>query len=192
MPRYARFDHTASQPARVTGWYDTDALKYKKLPDEADLLPVSADQWAARLANPGGWAVQGVSLVPRTVPAAPAAPPAQQAAQQAAGALAHYIGLGITVTCQSNPTAAGTYPLTAAALSVIGVAARDFAADLGLPSGGEKFPVPDMSGKAHLLSGMLVVALYRASRDLVHALSVQASVEQGGGKANWPAQTAAI
>jgi hypothetical protein len=36
------------------------------------------------------------------------------------------------------------------------------------------------------------VALYRASRDLVYALSVQAAVLQGGGTPTWPEQVAAI
>ena len=52
--------------------------------------------------------------------------------------------------------------------------------------------VADLAGDAHSLAGPQIVALYRASRDLVYALSVQAAVLQGGGTPTWPEQVAAI
>lgn len=58
MPLYARFDPASS---RVVGWYDTDETTYPTLPPASELLEVSAAEWAARLANPSGWAVVAVT-----------------------------------------------------------------------------------------------------------------------------------
>lgn len=64
MPKYAYFDHTATSPAPVTGWYDTDAITYNPPPDAANLLLLTTDQWAARITNLNGWAVQnGTTLI---------------------------------------------------------------------------------------------------------------------------------
>lgn len=65
MPKFAYFDHTASQPAPVLGWYDTDAIEYADLPAEADMMDVGADAWADRFATPF---VQSGALVAPPVP----------------------------------------------------------------------------------------------------------------------------
>lgn len=62
MPQFAHFDHTVADPKPVIGWFDTDLLDYPNLPAAADLLQVTAAQWAARMANPSGWVVSGGAL----------------------------------------------------------------------------------------------------------------------------------
>lgn len=71
MPQYAYFDSTAGGPTPVIGWYDTDEFSYSNLPPAASLLELTAAQWAARLANPSGWAITAGTLFPYTPPPAP-------------------------------------------------------------------------------------------------------------------------
>ena len=52
MTQYAYFDSTATQPAPVLGWYDTGEFTYKNLPASADLLELTASQWADRFSIP--------------------------------------------------------------------------------------------------------------------------------------------
>ena len=98
MPKYAQFDSAAVAPAPVIGWYDTDALTYPNLPASADLLELTATEWADRLA--GFWAVSAGKLVSYTPPVVP-----PTLAQQAASALA----AGLTITSTSTPALNGTY-----------------------------------------------------------------------------------
>jgi hypothetical protein len=191
MSLYARFDHAAAQPAPVTGWYDTDALSYPDLPQPADLIEVTPEQWDSHMAKPGGWAVLDGALVARETVPAPL-PSGPTPIQQAAAAFASRAMAGITITCRSCPAASAVYSLAPPVVEQVGILARDFAAGLGLPGGGGTLPVADLAGDAHSLAGPQIVALYRASRDLVYALSVQAAVLQGGGTPTWPEQVAAI
>lgn len=66
MPKYAHFDSTVAAPSPVIGWFDSDTFKYTCLPAVADLLEISDAQWAARLADPNGWAVNAGVLVAYT------------------------------------------------------------------------------------------------------------------------------
>ena len=68
MPKYARFDSTAPRPAPVLGWYDTDLIPYPELPDSADMLELTDDQWAARIGR--SWSVDTHGLVRRSPPCA--------------------------------------------------------------------------------------------------------------------------
>jgi len=78
MTQYAHFDHTAEAPAPVLGWYDTVAFAYPSLPADADLLALTAEQWATRLT--GHWAVSNGALVPYTPPMVPVPLPPQATA----------------------------------------------------------------------------------------------------------------
>ena len=50
---YARYDHTASQPAPVTGWFDTQTLSTTaNLPEASLMVPMTAEQWDGRLSGP--------------------------------------------------------------------------------------------------------------------------------------------
>lgn len=66
MPKFAFYDSTAQQPTRVRGWYDTDSLKYPKLPEAKNLLQLTQMEWDSRMIDPSGWAVQDGKLVPWT------------------------------------------------------------------------------------------------------------------------------
>ena len=69
---FAHFDHNATGPTRVEGWYDTTAFEYPNMPANADLLPLTDAQWAVRLN--GQWAVDGGALVGWVAPSVPALP----------------------------------------------------------------------------------------------------------------------
>lgn len=106
MPLYAQFDPASS---RVTGWYDTATAVYATLPAAAVLLEVSAAQWAARLADPSGWAVVAGALV-AWVP-----PPPTLAAVQAAQIALLRAACDAAITGGYTSSALGaphTYPST--------------------------------------------------------------------------------
>lgn len=100
MAYLATFDSGAPDPKPVTGWYDLGFATYSNMPAAANLIPVTPEQWAARMASPGAWAVTGGVLAPYT---APVVPPtlAQRAAAMLAG--------GVTITSASTPALNGTY-----------------------------------------------------------------------------------
>lgn len=75
MTLYAQFDPTSKQ---VVGWYDTEFADYT-LPDQSQLITLTPEQWAARMANPSGWSVANGALVPYVAP-----PPDTRAAARAA------------------------------------------------------------------------------------------------------------
>ena len=60
---YAFYDTEAMQPAPITGWIDINLFQSQPawLPAASALLPLTAEQWAAR--SPSGQAVQGANLV---------------------------------------------------------------------------------------------------------------------------------
>jgi hypothetical protein len=62
MPRYARFDPSEPEPHPVTGWYDTDAFDYTRLPPAAELLVMTQEQWDERMRT--RWVVRGGKLAP--------------------------------------------------------------------------------------------------------------------------------
>jgi hypothetical protein len=74
MPKFAYFDHTEPAPQRVRGWYDTDARAYPNLPNAANLLQVTDTQWAARMSDPSGWAVDNGVLLPKRLAKPPQGP----------------------------------------------------------------------------------------------------------------------
>lgn len=53
MPKYAKFDHTQPSPQPVTGWIDTDNFNYLIMPDDADLLELSSEEWDTRMEGYG-------------------------------------------------------------------------------------------------------------------------------------------
>jgi hypothetical protein len=97
MTQYAYFDATAPAPAPVIGWYDTVAFTYPNLPSTANLLALTAPQWAARLT--GQWAISGGTLVAYTPPAVPVSLSlAKQAAVPVSLSLAKQAAVMLTVT----------------------------------------------------------------------------------------------
>lgn len=100
MPQYAQFDSTASPPAPVIGWYDTDALSYPSLPASGNLFPLTTDQWTAHFTNPSAFAVSGGALISYSPP-----PPPPTLAQQAANLIAS----GFTLTSTSASGLDGVY-----------------------------------------------------------------------------------
>lgn len=180
MPKFAQFDHAAPEPRRVLGWYDTDALAYPVLPASADLLQVTDEQWAARLANASAWAVTAGALVSYVTPAS------------ASGELAARIAAGITVVSTGAPALNAVYALDSVTLGQIGSVARDAASGLGLPGGAATFAYPDATGSPRVFDQTQMINLYKAQRDLLLTLNTQAAVMAQGGAPEWPAQTATI
>jgi hypothetical protein len=72
MPKFAYFDHTDPAPQRVRGWYDTDARDYPNLPNAANLLQLTDEQWANRMKDPSGFAVNNGVLIAKPTPKPPA------------------------------------------------------------------------------------------------------------------------
>ncbi len=116
MPKYAHFDPAATAPQPVTGWFDTDLVRYPTMPPAAELLAVSYDQWQQRLANSSGWMVQGGTLV-AIGPSAPtigvrlAALAAERYQQQSRGVM--FQAAGATTVSLAASDAASTGMLTA-------------------------------------------------------------------------------
>lgn len=100
MTQFAYFDSAAASPSPVIGWFDTDFADYPNLPAASDLLVVTPAQWAARMVNPSGWAVQNGSLVAYTAPV-----PTPTLAQQAATLIQN----GLTITSAGTPALDGVY-----------------------------------------------------------------------------------
>ncbi len=56
MPKFAKFDPTATSPQVVAAWYDTDTIPYPSLPPESESIPsdfieVTEDIWALHLTD---------------------------------------------------------------------------------------------------------------------------------------------
>ena len=164
MPQYAHYDHTAASPARVTGWFDTDALSYPSLPSSADLLPLTTAQWDARLADPNAWAVSGGTLMSYTPPM----PTPPTLAQQAVAALA----APYTITDTGTPADGGTYTIDATALAHINAEVTSLILNSVFTDGTATVAWPDTSGAVHTFTveefkvfatavGSYVAALYK-------------------------------
>lgn len=184
MPLYASFN-PISDPAPVTGWYDTDQRAYPSLPSLQNLLEVTADQWAASRANPTNWAVvNGAQLIAYTAPLSPA--------NQAQMLLAINLAKGITITSTSLSAVNATYALdntSTAQIFQIGTFTNSFGF---FPNGFMEQAYPDVNGVPHLFTVPVFVAFLRAVAALVSNLQTQAAILTNGGTANWPPQTANI
>ncbi len=187
MPRYVRYDHTATSPTPVLGWYDTDAFhEPSMLPPAADLLEVTDAQWAAWTGNfATSWEVSNGQLVPAT-------PPPPTHAEQSADLLAAKLASGIAITSVSLPAVNGTYALDSVSVSQIyqiGLYASQFGT---FPSGDMTQSYPDIASAQHVFSVPVFIAFLRAVAPLVSTLETQAGVMAQGGTPTWPAQTATI
>lgn len=135
MTRYASFDHLATPPAPVTGWWDTGEFDYgASLPPGYDLLEITDNGfWEDRLT--GTWGVEDGAIVSIT----PSGPTELQT-QASAALLA-----GIQLTSIATPALDGSYavdPVTAARINGI---IAGIAGGLGLPGGGGTFLWEDTS-----------------------------------------------
>jgi hypothetical protein len=197
MPFFANCFPVGEAPAPVVGWYDTTVASYPTWPPAGVLVEVTPAEWRAHLRHMAGWTVLEGKLVPPDgvlVPDPQARAPdgTAVAPELVADELTSRIAAGITVTSKTSPAAIGQYPLLAEAISELRTLAQDFASGIGLPGGRETAAVSDQVGHVHALTGSQVVALYQASRDLVHALCGQAAVLESGGTPEWPPQVVEI
>ena len=95
---YAQYDHSAAQPAPVTGWFDVwNMSDPSSVLDAADLVALTEEQWLAR--TPTGLGVQDGKVVSYAAPAPTLAQQAKAALVQAQAATwAKFGSLGQTVT----------------------------------------------------------------------------------------------
>jgi hypothetical protein len=144
MTRYAQFDHTASPPCPVLGWYDTDVFDYPSLPPSYDLLEVTDDTfWANRFANP--WGVMGGTFVDIT-PEPP--PPLTELQQSALDAL----NAGIQLTSLGTGSLDGSYLVDPGTQININGIVAGIGAGNGIPGGGATFNWNDSSRVPHAFS----------------------------------------
>lgn len=136
----AQFDHTKPDPKKVVGWYDTTMFNYPAMPPTADLLELTADQWAGRLTNPDAWAVSGGALIAYIAPVPPPTP-SQQAAALLTG--------GLAVTSTSAPALNGTYAVDAAAQSHVQAEIISILVNGTFADGGTALAWPDTAGTVH-------------------------------------------
>jgi hypothetical protein len=136
MTQYAQFDHTATPPCPVIGWYDTALFDYPNLPAAADLLELTADQWNARMSQL--WAVENGALVDYVPP-----PPTLQ--DQASAMLTQ----PVTVVSAAVPAVNADYPIDPATRTQMTSIAATINAGLGLPGGGSTFNWADVNGNPH-------------------------------------------
>jgi hypothetical protein len=140
MPRYGQFDHLATAPAPVLGWYDTDVITYPSLPAMLDLLEVTDPTfWDNRLT--GYWGVTSGAFVDITP-----VPPSPTLLQQSA--IAALIA-GIVLTSIATPALDGTYANDPGTVPQINGIVANIAAGLGLPSGTSTFLWLDTSNAGH-------------------------------------------
>jgi hypothetical protein len=142
MTRYAYFDHTASTPQPVIGWYDTALVNYgSSLPPAPDLLEVLDNTfWANRLS--ATWGVDSGTFVDITPP--PPTPPTTLQ-QQAIDAL----GAGIVLTSLATGSLNGTYDVSPGTQVLINGIIAGIGAGLGLPGGAGTFLWLDTSNNGH-------------------------------------------
>ena len=166
MPKYACFDSAAPAPSPVLGWYDTDRVRYAKLPAAVDLLVLTYEQWLNRLGNPSGWAVSNGALVAHTPTVATAT-----LAQQARAALA----AGVTVTSVSTPALDGTYACDPSAQHKIAAVSLFITVNGRFPGGAATLAWPDATGTARVFpTTALFQAFATAVADHVAALDAVA------------------
>jgi hypothetical protein len=129
MTKLAHFDHTSASPQPVIGWYDTDEFDYQSLPNEADLLTLTQDQWDNRLNTPF---VSGGTLI---------APPSAQLFAQAQAAhiallrTAYQQAIQQPVTYTSKGGVTKTYQADPGSVSNLQSMLLAFSATQTVPSG---------------------------------------------------------
>jgi len=189
MPKYAYFDHTAAPPQRVMGWFDTDVVTYPTMPDDADLVELTDEEWAGRLA--GFWTIvpgvgNGVLTSAEEAPP-PTVPPTIDEV------LAAKIADGIVITSLNDPDNLNcTMALDAQTMNEIGTVVLGVRSGMGFPGDLPVFVYPDLDGVPRTFNEDRIVALFRAQRDLLFALNTQAAIDRHGGTAAWPEQIGTI
>jgi hypothetical protein len=183
MTYYAVFEPTADEPRPIIGWIDTTIADYA-LPPEEGLLTINQEQWDGRMS--GQWAVTAGNMVPVPVDNTPSP---EQAANEELGSR---LSQGITFQSSNSALDGVKFALDQTTLDQIGSVARDFAAGLGLPNDVNVFVYPDYNGSPVAMSGEEVVKVYRAMRNLVSTLNMQAAVMAHGGPPAWPSHSVTI
>lgn len=144
MTRYASFDHTATPPCPVTGWYDTELFYYPSLPPAYDLFEITdSGFWDDRLT--GLWGIEDGAIVAIT-PDVPDGPTELQLSAVAA------ILAGIQLTSIATPALDGSYAVDQATASRINGIIAGIAGGLGLPGGDTTFLWEDTSGVGRAFS----------------------------------------
>lgn len=168
MTQYANFDHTLAT-APVIGWYDTGILNYPNLPDQADLLEMTADQWTARMT--GFWAVQDHVLIPYSPP-----PPTLSLIDQANFALAS----GLTIHSTSSPGLNGPYSCDVLIQGKIGAVSTYILVNSKFPGGADVFPWLDFNGEPHVFMSTAMFQVFAtAIADYVSALDLIIATNSG-------------
>ena len=173
MTQYAYFNSAVAAPSPVIGWFDTEFAAFPNLPPASDLLTVTPTQWAARMANPSGWAVSNGALVAYTPP-----PPVLTLAQQATAAL----GAGLTITSTNMPSLNGTYACDDAAQARINrvYALIQRVGGAAFPASMTSLPWPDKSGALHTFTSVAeFLAFETAIGDYVLALDMIQATNSG-------------
>lgn len=127
MPKYAAFDPNTGH---VNGWYDTDVIRYPRLPP--NLREVPRHIWDQRVGS--AWRLEGSAFIKRPKTTRPLT-----VAQQAARTL----GTGVVITSAANPSLDGIYAATDAAWSAMTTEAHILQ---------DKVDWVDTSGKHHSFS----------------------------------------
>lgn len=162
--KFAQFDHTQPNPQQVIGWYDTDAFTYAQMPDTADLVQVTEQQWADHFDHPRLWRINNGDLEPYTEPPPVLPPPIILQAIQ-------MIQSPVAVESTSTPGLNADYAIDSNTQQQITGIASAIAADLGLPGGGTTFNWPDATGTPHQWDAVQFIALAKAVMNYVYALS---------------------
>ncbi|OYV43402.1 MAG: hypothetical protein B7X10_06400, partial [Burkholderiales bacterium 21-58-4] len=136
MTQYAYFNSSASGPQPVLGWYDTVAISYPTLPTDSDLLPVTTQQWVARMSQL--WVVNNGTLEAYV-------PPAPTLAQQAASLM-----LGtIAITSTGTPALDGSYAIDAATQAHLMAEMQSIQVTGKFADGTTSVAWPDATGAVH-------------------------------------------
>ena len=163
MPKYAQFDPQAASPARVKGWFDTDAMSYTNLPPGEEMMEVNETVWQAHFANATEWAVfdgKTGTIEPHAI---------EVVVTRAMRAFAALSG-SVIVRSIATPTVNGNYRVDTAAQQTITSIASAIAAGLGTPSQQDTFLYLDADKIPHVWTSATFMAFAKAVLNLCYAL----------------------
>lgn len=192
MPRYACFDPDVPFPSPVIAWLDTDEINYgDAMPNASALVELNDVQWADRLSNPSGFAVNATNaIIPHVQQEQQRERSAEELIDDEVDAL---IANGFAVTFESFPAALSSrYAVDDQTMNEIGSVARDAGSGLGLPGGLPVFTYPDFNSVPVQFTAAQLTALYKALRDYRFHLDTAASLRKHGSQEPWPAATVTI
>jgi hypothetical protein len=149
---YAYFDSTQASPQRVFGWYNTGFNKI--LPDQNNLLEITAYQWDNRL-TAANWAIDNSQLVIWSKPTPE--PPTTQ--QQAMAALFN----GVTINYLNHPEIDGLYSCDATAQQKITSTMVYVSMNNKFPGSSGILTWYDMTGNTHIFSNTTIFTSFASA-----------------------------